>query len=306
MESQTVVESQGSLEAARQQLQSILDFYPDAIFIVNQHGKVLVWNKAIEELTGVSRENILGSDGYKHAVSFYGETEPLLIDLALKLRNVSAEYPIQHGPENRTFLAEAFVPELFGGRGGYIQATASPLFESNGKLVGAVEFIRDITGYKRLESTLLERDRSLHEKDRQLAEIHTAFGVLLKRREDDHKELEHSIMANLKESILPHIEKLRKTAIDKHQQDCLTAITNSISDVLSPFLKDISIKHDDLTPMEVQIALLVKEGKSTKEIAELFHIAEKTVSTHRYNLRIKLGLKNRKINLRTYLLSINK
>jgi DNA-binding CsgD family transcriptional regulator len=296
--------SQSSLEAVYDLLQRFLDFLPDAVLVVDQNGNVIAWNRAIEKLTGIPGEDILGSANYRQAPLFHGQTKPSLIDVALKLKSGTFEGGTAKEPGEGNLQIESFVPELFGGRGGYIQATASPVFDSDGKLIGAIESIRDISESKRLESTLLEKQRSLREKSRQIEDINTAFRVLLKHREDDHNELEKSIMANLKESIQPHIEKLRKTALDRLQEDCLTAIQKSIGDVLSPFIKGISTKHGDLTPMELQIANLIKEGRSTKEIAEFFHVAEKTVSTHRYNLRIKLGFKNRKTNLRTYLLSL--
>jgi len=64
------------------------------------------------------------------------------------------------------------------------------------------------------------------------------------------------------------------------------------------------VEHYDLTPREIQIAHLVKEGKTTKEIAQLLNISSTAVDFHRKNIRAKLGIKSDKINLRSFLLSM--
>jgi PAS domain S-box-containing protein len=296
--------SASSLKIEDGLLQRLLDFLPDAILVVNERGDVVVWNRAIEELTGIPKKDILGTANYNQALTYHGQTKPLLIDVALKPERAAPAEEFSKHAGDAKLRTEAFIPELFEGRGGYILATASPVRDSGGNLIGAIESIRDISDFKRLESAALATQRSLKDSNRRLEEINTAFRILLERTEVDRKELQDTILANLKECILPHIQKLRKTALDTYQQDCLTAIETGIGDILSPFVKGISREHNDLTPMEIQIANLIREGRSTKEIAEFFHIADKTVSTHRYNLRNKLGLKNRKTNLRTYLLSL--
>lgn len=281
-------------------LQTVFDFFPDAAFAVDHEGKAVLWNKRIEDLTAVPRSEIIGTDSYMYAIRFFGEEKHALIELALSARP-SPEEPIK--PSNHAVSTEAFVPSLSNGRGLYLRATASPVFDSEGRPIGALEVIRDITDYKRLESRLLEVEKKLEGNSIELNEFSSAFKVLLHQKEQHQKELEESILANLKESILPYTERLGKTELDDTQRNHLTAIENTLHGILSPFLKKIS-RNFNLTPMEIQVADLVRSGNTSKEIASILGIAEKTVSTHRYNLRIKLGLKNNKVNLRSHLIAI--
>lgn len=290
--------------AAGRELQGILDLFPDATFAVDRNGEVIAWNSAIEELTGVPRSQAFGSSGYTYAIPFFGEPRPLLINLALEQTTGHAHRYISLKRQGHALSAEEFAPKLFDGRGAYVRATAFPLFDADGARVGAIEFIRDITGCKLLESKLRETERLLQEKTQQMEEAATALKVLLNRSEQDRKEIAENIMTNLRESVLHYVEKLGKTALDKNQKMCLATIEATVLDVLSPFLRNISARYTSLTPMEVQVANLIKAGKTTKEIAQFLHVAEKTVSTHRYNLRMKLGLKNRKVNLRSHLASL--
>ncbi len=288
-------------DSARILLQTIFDFFPDAAFAVNHEGKAVLWNRKIENLTAVPKSEILGTDRYMYAFRLFGEEKHALIELALSARPNPAE-PMNL--KDRAVSTEAFVPSLSNGRGLYLRATASPIFDSEGKLIGALEIIRDITDYKRLESSLLEMKKKLERNRIDLSEFSSAFKVLLNQKEQHQKELEESILANLKESILPYAERLGKTALDDTQRNHLTAIQKTLQGILSPFLKKISSRNFNLTPMEIQVADLVRSGNTSKEIAAILGIAEKTVSTHRYNLRIKLGLKNNKVNLRSHLISI--
>jgi len=133
--------------------------------------------------------------------------------------------------------------------------------------------------------------------------VNTALKVLLKQREEDKRELEEKILANVKEILLPYVDKLKRTKLDEHQLANLNVIETNLNNIISPFIRSLTAKYLDLTPREVQVATLVKEGKTTKEIAELLHSSTAAVDFHRNNIRVKLGLKNKKANLRTHLMS---
>ncbi len=112
------------------------------------------------------------------------------------------------------------------------------------------------------------------------------------------------MLFNIKELVLPYIEKLKKRNIDKELKAYLGILESNLKEIISPFALRLSSKYLNLTSAELEIASLVKHGKSTKEIASLSNLAEKTIETHRVNIRKKLGLTNKKVNLRTFLLSI--
>ena len=157
-----------------------------------------------------------------------------------------------------------------------------------------------------LESLVDERTGELNAKTSRLEEFNAALKVLLKQREEDRKELEESILFNVKSLIAPYLEKLRKSSLSEDQLTYLTILESHIDELTAPFTKRLSQKYLGLTSLEIQAANLIKEGKTTKEIAETLYVSENTVSSHRFHIRTKLGLRNKKINLSSYLKSLAK
>jgi PAS domain S-box-containing protein len=164
--------------------------------------------------------------------------------------------------------------------------------------------IFDITELKRLEEVLEGKERELQSKTHKLEEINTALAVLLKRRETDNVEMEEKILANVNDLIRPYLEKLNRGHLDANQRVYVKLIEDNISKIISPFLHNFSKKYPNLTPQEIQVVALIKDGKTSKEMAELLNISERTINFHREHIRRKLGLANKKVNLRSYLLSM--
>ena len=154
-----------------------------------------------------------------------------------------------------------------------------------------------------IEKQLKKRERELKKKSRYLEEANIALRVLLEQREKDKRALEENVMINVEKSLLPYIEKLRKTRSPFDRNTYLDILESSMNSIVSPFYRNITLKQLNLTPKEIEIATLVKEGKSTKEIAELLILSPRTIDLHRLNIRQKLGLKSKSVNLRSTLLS---
>jgi len=130
---------------------NIIDNLPDATFIIDEKKRIVAWNKAIEEMTGVKKEEILGKGDYAYAVPFYGKKRPILIDLLFKTdEEIEKQYDFVHKKGN-TFYVEVFVPNLYEGKGAYLWASASRVLDENGKIIGAMESIRDISEWKKAE-----------------------------------------------------------------------------------------------------------------------------------------------------------
>jgi PAS domain S-box-containing protein len=164
--------------------------------------------------------------------------------------------------------------------------------------------VRDITERKKTGDSLKRREEELQVESNRLEEANTALKVLLKHREDDKKEMEEKFLSNIKELVLPYLSKLKKSRLDSNQMAYMEIIETNMNDIISPFLQRMSLKYSSFTQTEIQVANLIKVGKTTKEIAELMNVSRGTIDTHRNNIRSKLGLNRKKINLRAYLLSI--
>lgn len=136
---------------AGQTFADIIDFLPDATFVVDGEGKVIAWNHAVERMTGVRKEDILGRGDRAYATAFWDEPRRIIIDL-FDAQDGATEAAYSYvRREGNVLFAEAFVPRLFGGRGADVWVTASLLFDREGKRVGAIESVRDITARKRSE-----------------------------------------------------------------------------------------------------------------------------------------------------------
>ncbi|MEJ2724850.1 MAG: LuxR C-terminal-related transcriptional regulator [Deltaproteobacteria bacterium] len=187
----------------------------------------------------------------------------------------------------------------------WIMARGIAIRDAEGNPVRVVGTDTDITQRKQAEEALKAREKELQVKTINLEEANTALKVLLDKRDEDRKELEEKVKSNMKWMVLPYLEKLKRSSLNQTQEAYANILERLLSDVVSPFTHKLSTQHWNLTPTEIQVAHHIKDGKTTKEIAELLNSSMRAVEFHRENLRKKLGLKNKKINLRSHLLSLS-
>jgi PAS domain S-box-containing protein len=165
----------------------------------------------------------------------------------------------------------------------------------------------DITQRKKYEIELHKIQQALQEmvtkRTNELEETNTALRVLLKKRDLDREKFEQQITTTISDLIAPYFSKLENSGLTSLQQNLLAIITTNLRELTSSFKHSYFAKFQKFTPAELQVANLVRLGKSTKEIAQLMHLAPGTVSIHRKNIRKKLGLTNKKANLQTILSS---
>lgn len=141
------------LMESQQQLEQIIEWLPDAMLVINLRGEVVFWNKAIQEMTGIAKADMIGRGNYEYAIPFYGERRPVLIDIAL---NEEKESELQNkydfiGRGEQTLSGEVYVPKTYGGKGAYLWGYASKLYDRQGNLSGAIQSIRDISDRKKAE-----------------------------------------------------------------------------------------------------------------------------------------------------------
>jgi len=147
---------------AYQQLSDIVEFLPDATFVVDKDKHVIAWNRAIEQMTGIEKREIMGKGNYAYAMPFYGDNRPLLIDLLdQKQERIRLNY-MDIKQEGHTLFAEVLVPSFRNGESRYFWAAATPLFDKEGNQAGGIESIRDITEYKQAEEERSRMESQLH------------------------------------------------------------------------------------------------------------------------------------------------
>jgi DNA-binding CsgD family transcriptional regulator/PAS domain-containing protein len=164
----------------------------------------------------------------------------------------------------------------------------------------------DITELKLAEEALRQSREEIEIHRQGLEETNIALKVLLKRRESDQMELEKRVLANIKELVFPYLNKLKRAALQPREKSFVEIVSDHLNDIISPLMQRLSNVNIFLTPQEMQVASLVKDGKTSQEISDILNISEATVSFHRKNMRKKLGLSNKSGNLRSYLMSLSK
>ncbi len=188
----------------------------------------------------------------------------------------------------------------------WVNAFGGVKYDDTGRVIGLHGTVQDITERKALEMELAVYHKQLEElvkaRTAELEEVNTTLKVLVVRREADKNELEEKILTNVNELIIPYLEKIKISRLNATQEAYMDIVETNFKTIIAPFMKHMSAKHYNLTPQEIQIAALIKSGRSSREIASILNTSIKTINFHRGNIRRKLGLVNKRANLRSNLL----
>jgi len=307
----------------------LLDSSPDPVVLYNLQGETMYVNPAFEQTFGWRREELLG----KHIDFVPEESWP---ETRAAIENMLRGQKIQLF-ETRRLTRDGRLLD--------VQLSSTLYFDPEGKPTGNIVTLRDISTQKRTERELLKyhnqlgelvaectaelakanvqlaqevedrkraeaelrkREKELKAQSLHLEEVNTALKVLLKQREADKKELGEVVTSNVCELISPYLNRLKKGRLASVQKALVDILESNLDNIISPFISNLSSRHFNLTPTEIRVANLVKEGKTNKEIAELLLLSKNTILFHRHNIRTKLGLRNSKQNLRSHLLSFEK
>ncbi|WAC05804.1 MAG: PAS domain S-box protein [Methanoregula sp.] len=186
--------AEAALKESEHQLAEIIDHLPDATLVIDRAGKVVAWNKAIEEMTGVKAQDMVGKGNYEYALPFYGTRRPILVDLIFesdevlerKYYNIIQRY-------GDLIIAETDLPQPLG-RVRTLWGKASPLYDEKGNKTGAIETIRDVTERKKAEDRL----RSFNEElERGIAERTAKINASLQEKVVLLREIHHRVKNNL-------------------------------------------------------------------------------------------------------------
>lgn len=162
----------------------------------------------------------------------------------------------------------------------------------------------DITPIMIMQEELKQKESELLLEREKLEETNTALRVLLRQRDEDKARLEETVYKNVDRLVLPYIEKLQQGQLSERHRTLVEIADNNLRDIVSPFLRTLSSLGLLLTPQETEVANLVRNGRSSKEIADIMNLSVSGIDFHRKRLRQKLGLANTQKNLRSYLMTL--
>jgi PAS domain S-box-containing protein len=279
-----------ALRESEEKYRTIIENIEDGYYEVDLAGNFTFFNEALCRITGYGRDELMGMNN-RQIMDAY---------------NAKRVFSVFNTVFNTEMATKAFDWELIRKDGSkrFVEVSVTLKRDLNSRPAGFMGIARDITERKQSEKTLKAREAELEIQARNLEEVNTALKVLLKRREEDKKELEETVVTNLKDMVLPYLARAVDRTKDKKALDYLEVLEENLKAITSPFSYRLSSKYLNLTSAEIEIANLVKQGKSTKEIADLLNVSIKTIEVHRLNIRKKMGIRNKKASLRAHLLSI--
>lgn len=266
-----------ALRESEDRFRALFTSAPIALCLSTQEGQLLEWNDSLAELMGYSDQEMAKLNTWQ----FY------------------------YNPETRMGVIEAFRKEggVTGfdvimrrkdGRKIHTSLTVTTFMLDGEKVLLSV--IEDVTEQKRQTAQLEQANLALERKNIALQEL---MATIRRQR----SSLGDTILSNTEQVVMPMLDSL-KSAVPLEQRRLVQQIQQSIREITSPFIEPSSKVRLNLTPTETRISVLIRRGLTAKEIAQLEHLSVYTVNAHRRNIRKKLGIRNSKTNLASYLLGI--
>jgi PAS domain S-box-containing protein len=186
-----------------------------------------------------------------------------------------------------------------GGHKIWMEVRAALLYDTDPPKILAN--VIDISERKKVQEELEKREEELRSQSRKLEETNTALKVLLRQRNDEMEELKNNFLFNVEKLVMPHVEELESSHMPVRHREHVQIIKENLKEILAPHIRKISSDYTGLTTKQIAVISLVKQGKTTKDIAEILCISKAAVDFHRHNIRRKLNLTQKKVNLRTFL-----
>jgi PAS domain S-box-containing protein len=309
-----------ALLKSEEKYRALLENASDAILIAHLNGNILEANRKAEVVLGYTKEDLLQMNYIqvhpkherertigafknitKHGLGFFHD--------GLLLRKDGKEVPVDITAMVIEYAGQKVVQGSF--RDITEQKNAKDTLErlvkertaevnkKNKQLVG------EIKKSKSAEAALRRKGKELHLHSIKHRQLNAALKVLLKQREEDRKDLEEKVLSNVKYLIAPNLETLKKRKLDPDSKTYLDILESNLKNIISPFSHTLSSKYKNLTPTEIKVANMIRDGKTTKEMAEFMGVSASAINHHRYHIRNKLGILTQKLNLQSHLLSLS-
>jgi len=280
-------ETEVALRESEKRYRDILETMNEGFRVIDEKGFITYANVKLSEMLGYKADEMIG----RPATEFLDEQ--------------SKKVWAREFEKRKKHESSRYEMTLVRKDGERVPAIVSPrpIFDEKDIFRGSYSAIIDIGNLKRTENTLKEREKDLKVKTANLEEVNAALRVLLRRMEEDKREMEDKVKLNVQQMIHPYLERLKAAGLSERQRGHLNKLEANLNEIMSPFTQKLLMEHPRLTPAELQVANLIRQGKSSKEIADYLGLSCRTVETHRRNMRNKLGIKDKKGNLRSHLLS---
>lgn len=285
-------QAEQALQKSETMLRAIFDQTFQFIGVLRLDGSVVQVNKTAMDFVGTNEAEINGKPFWNTPWWTHSrhEQERLKRGIERAAQGDLVRYETTNaGPNGRTV---------------HMDISIKPVRNAEGRIVLLISEGRDITDLKLAMGDLQTRETELKVQSRSLEEANIALKVLLKQMEEKKRNDQENVLSNLKQLVLPYIERLKRSRLNEEEQAIINTLESNLTNITSPLIQRLSSPSLGLTPMEIRIAHLVREGLTNKEIGEMLGISLNTVSSHRHKVRSKLGLRNKGSNLRSYLMSL--
>jgi PAS domain S-box-containing protein len=278
------------LRESEEFLRKIIINGPEYILVKDRNGKYVVASRTVAEYYGMSLDDLIGKTNFD-----FIKTGKMSLKDAERIMKSDLEVI---NDKKKTILEESVT--LADGSKRWFQTTKIPL-DRKGVSNYVLGISVEITDLKINIDVLEEKEKELELKNQSLTDLNTALRVLVDKKDENKTELEAKVVSSLKILVEPYLGKLEACCSSKKQKNFVEVLKTNLKEVISPFSLNLVSGYVNLSSSEIQVAGLIKNGLRNKEIAELINISVETVSVHRKNIRKKLGISNTKINLYSYL-----
>jgi PAS domain S-box-containing protein len=280
------------LKNSEERLKILFEAAPDAYYLTDLEGNFIDGNRSAERIIGYRKTELIGANYFS-------------LNLLPPDQIPKAEDSLKRLREGLPSEPREFTLKRKNGSQFHVEIRSYPVTIAGRKVVLGIA--RDITRRKKAEASLKKAhallEQKVKERTRSLEEANTALRVLLREHQTSQKKLEEKMQFNVGKLILPYIDQLKTSRLNERQKILMDIIESNLRDILTSFIGGVPSDQIKLTPTEITVANLVRQGKTTKEIAALNNLSPRTIDGHRNNIRKKLDIRQKDINLRTYLLS---
>jgi len=252
--------------------------------------KMAACSPSYQEITGIAPEKVTVSDYYDNV---HPEDAKAVLDAHQKAFTTGTFDMIArvYNPVKKDYV--------------WLHAISSAVTNEAGQITHVNGLLIDVSETQTVKEELQHSLDALNRKSKQQEELNAALNVLLHKREQDRLELEQGIVLIIKEIVAPYLQKLKNSGLAAYQKTLLALVETNLSELTSGLVVKLSAPQIGLSPAEIKVANYVKQGRSSKEIAVLCGLSPKTIKNQRISIRKKLGITNKKANLRSYLIALD-